>query len=194
MLNFQPELTYERALQTNQRAVERHVNDEHYVRGFTPGDFVLGGPAVPTHALVTAAAPRWPAIIMLDGGSSFAVASWRKPSEWRTGQIRSRYWYTSDVGSTNNFAIQTMLNAIRDAEVLTGTLLVDSTSAVAGPVVANTVIRSAYVYTTVALGSDDEVFSLRLGRIGADASDTNANEFHLLYVEIEHIPALQVSQ
>lgn len=190
-VNFQPNLTDDRWLQTNQQAVERHLIDDHYVRGFTPGEFVLAD-ATATFVVVTAATPRWPAIAMADAAVSRAAVSFRKPSEWRGGRLRVRYWYTASVGSTNNFAIQVFVEAIRDAEVLTGTTLVNSQTAVAGPAVANTVIRSAYTYTTTSLGSDDELFELRIARIGTDGTDNNVNDFQLLYAEVEHIPAAQV--
>lgn len=190
MLNFNPEHTDPRLLQNNLRAVERHVNDDHYVRGFTPGEFAL---ITATHALEPIA-NDWPEIVMLDAVTSHAAVSWRKPSEWRSGLMRVRFWYTSDVGSTNPFRIIVSSRAIRDAEVLAGTSLVFSTANYAGPAVAWTLVRSPYVYTTTALGSDDELLSVRIVRLGADAADTNVNEFHLLYVEVEHIPARQVSQ
>lgn len=194
MLNFQPNLTDPRALQTNQLATARHVNDDHYVRGFTPGEFVIGGAAVPTFVQITAAGPRWSAISMPDGDDSTADVSWRKPSEWRSGQMRTRFWYTASVGSTNNFVVQIRVQAIRDGEVVPGTDLVNNVSAVPGPAVANTLIRSSYVYTTVAMSADDELFSWLISRAGSNIGDTNVNALQLVYVEVEHIPAQQVSQ
>lgn len=193
-LNLIPERVSPRGLQINQRAIEHHLIDDHYVRGFTPGEFVLDNGALATFLLESAAAPRWSTINMPDAVNSFGCVTWRKPTEWRTGQIRLRYWYTSDVGSTNNFFIQTGMYSLRDGELLAANTLMNINTAVPGPAVALTAIRSAYVYTTTALGSDDELFSLRIQRLGGDASDTNVNDFSLLYVEIEHIPAQQVSQ
>lgn len=193
-LNFQPNAIGDRALQVNQHAIERHLTDDHYIRGFTPGAFVLSGAAVPTFVSIPVAIAQWPAIEMPDADISRAVVSWRKPSEWRGGMLRVRYWYTSPVASTNTFMVRVSVLAVRDSEVLGGTSLVSTDTAVAGPAVLNTVIRSTYVYTTTSLGSDDELFSLRVLRLGADASDTNVNVFQLLYVEVEHIPAQQVAQ
>lgn len=192
-LNFQPERTDGTSLRNNLAAVERHINDDHYVRGFTPGEFVIGGAGPPTFVQIPGGSLRWPAISMPAGADSFANSSWRKPSEWRIGHLRIRYWYTSPAGSTNNFMVQVVVDAIRNGEVLSGTALYAAQAAVAGPAVADTVIRSADIYTTTALGSDDELFSVRVTRVGTHASDTNVNAFHLLYVEVEHIPAVQVS-
>lgn len=193
-LNLDPNRTDGRTLQVNLAAIERHLNDDHYVRGFTPGAFTIGGPAVPTFVQITAALPRWSAIAMPDAANSLATVSWQKPSEWRTGHIRTLYWFTSDVGSTNNFYIQTSLDAIRDGEVVPGTNLLTDTSRIAGPAVATTFVRSSHVYTTTQFGSDDELFSLRITRLGGDANDTNVNTFLLVHARIEHIPAQQVSQ
>lgn len=194
MLNFQPELTDIRALQTNQLSVERHLNDEHYVRGFMPGEFVLEGAGPPAHVVIPAALLRWPAIEMPDGVDSNAAVSWRKPSEWRSGALRVRFWYTSDVGSTNNFYVRTGISAAATGEVIPSSLLMSDDSAVAGPAVAYTVMERAFIYTSSSLGGDDDLFALRIRRLGTDANDNNVNDMLLLYAEVEHIPAQQVSQ
>ena len=193
MLNFAPDLVDSRSLQNNQHAIERHVDFDHYVRSFTPGMF-LSADAGATFVTVIAATMRWPAIEYADAATSRAHVSWRKPSEWRTGHLRIRFWYTSPVGDANRFRVQLLVSTIRDTEVLTGTLLADVSASYSGPAVANTVIRSPYVYTTTTLGSDDELFSLRVARVGGDAADTNVNVLQVLFAEVEHIPALQVSQ
>lgn len=191
-LNLQAERVDAASLGVNLRAIERHVNDCHYVRSFMPGEFVLAGTAA--HVLFDAVGLRWPAIEMPDATDSFAAASWRKPSEWRSGHLRVRFWYSSDVGSTSNFSVQVVVDAIRDGEAVPGTNLGTSQIAYAGPAVAFTVKRSAYVYTTTALGSDDELFALRITRVGGAGPDNNTNDMHLLYAEVEHLPAQQVSQ
>lgn len=192
-LNILPHRTDDSALTTNLVAVERHLNDDHYVRGFAPGEFVLDGINA-VFVVIPPAILQRPAVEMPDAVTSYALVTLRKPSEWRTGQMRVIYWYTSDVGSTNNFLVQLAVTAVRADELAGGTTLVSSAVAVAGPAVASTVVRSAYTYTTTACGADDELFSIRVLRLGADASDNNINKFQLLYVTLEHIPAQQVSQ
>jgi hypothetical protein len=186
MLNHlpQPPFTEER-LYSNAQAVELHINDDHYMRRFSPRDFVLDG--VATHVQITAAAPQWPAVQFPDAASGIAVASWGKPAAWVTGRLRLRFWYTSSIGGTANFAINYRVRAIRDTEALPGTILTGNPVAlnVAGPAVANTVIKSINYYTTVSLGSDDELFSVQVVRDGA--ADANNNPLHLLALEIEHI-------
>jgi hypothetical protein len=193
MLNFDPNRIDPHTLQVNQAATERHVNDDHYVRGLTPGEFVLDGTNA-AFAIIPPAILQWPAIEMPDAVTSYAIASFRKPSEWRSGKMRTRYWYTSDAGSTNNFVIQTAVTAVRGTELISGTSLLSDNAIVAGPAVASTLVKSSYTYTTTSLGGDDELFSVRVLRLGGNASDNNVNKFQLVYVELEHVPAQQVSQ
>jgi hypothetical protein len=193
MLNFQPELTADRALQVNQNSIERHINDDHYVRGFTPGDFVLTS-AVGAAFVLDNVGARWPLIEMPDAGISRARVSWRKPSEWRSGKLSVTMWYTSTVGSTNNFHLIYAIDAIRAAEVIFGTELLLLEFNAPGPAVANTVMKVAATYSTVSLGSDDELFAFGIARDGANADDTNVNSIRIIYATIEHIPERQVSQ
>jgi hypothetical protein len=195
MLNFNPELTDLRALQTNQRALELHINDDHYVRDFSPGDFVLGGSAGCVHAQIPAATPRWAAVTMPKDAvaNSIAVVNFRKPSQWRSGRLCVRFWYTSPTAGATNFWIQVNLDAARTGEVLPATNLMALTAAYSGPAVANTKLASGAVYSTVSFGADDEDFGLRVIRLSTSASDTNPNAMNLLRVEVEHIPAQAVS-
>lgn len=176
-------------LRRNQRSIERHITDDHYIRSFTPGMFVLDG--VATHVQIPAAAPQWPAVEFPDGVLSIATVSWRKPSEWRTGKLRLQFRYTSDVGSTNAFGIRYRVVSIRDAEVHPGTILSANPTvlSLAGPAVANTHVRSAYFYTTTSFGSDDEMFSVQIFRDGA--ADANNNDFHLIHLEVFHVSSVQ---
>lgn len=193
-LNFQPELTHPRALQTNQRAVERHLTFDHYVRPLTPGAFIVDGTNC-THALVTAASNRWPALAYADAATGRAIASFRKPSEWRGGQLVLRFWYTAPGSSTNNFAVLALVNSLAAGEVLNGTLLLNTgTVTVAGPGTANTLLRSTDYYSSTPLGNDDELFAVQLIRLGADAGDTNTNALHVLHVEVQCLPLQQVAQ
>lgn len=193
-LNLNTDLTTTRSIQDNWRAIERHLDYDHYTRGFTPGDFILdvGGNATPI--LLTVATNRWPAVMMPEGRESIAITSFHKPSEWRSGKLKITYWYTSDVGSTNNFYIGVTAYATRRDEVLNGTSLYAVDTAVAGPAVASTVKVAGPFYTTTSFGSDDELFAIGIFGQRANVLDTNVNEFHLLYVLVEHIPAQQVSE
>lgn len=193
MLNFSPEQVDQNALRGNQRAIERHINDDYYVREFTPGQFALDAAGV-TLVNIPAATPRWPALEFVDTILARANASFRKPSEWRSGKFRIRFWYTSPVGSTNNFIIITRIAAGRTGEVLPGTDLLFVSTTYAGPAVANTWIRSPDIYTTTSLGGDDELFTFQFVRDGGHANDTNVNVLHFLHAEVKHIPAQRESQ
>lgn len=179
-------------LQANQRSIAAHLDDSYYVRDLHPGVFIVDGTNA-TFAQIPAAAPQWPAIKMPKPVVSIAIASWRKPKFWVSGRLRLQFRYTSDVGSTNNFAFDYRVLAIRRGEVLPGTLLTANPVQVLlpGPAVANTEMVDAYRYTTVSMGGDDERLSLQVFRFGTSADDTNANAFFLTAVEVVHIPAAQ---
>lgn len=187
-LNLTPNLIEGRHLQTNLLAIERHLTDDHYLRELTPADFILDANALAVQ--ITAAAPQWPALRLPDAVISAVVATWRKPSEWRTGALRLQIRYTSSVAGTAAFTIAYRVRAIRGGEVLPGTLLTADpvTLSLAGPAVADTEMVDAYRYTTISFGSDDERFALQIIRSGGDA---NNNPFDLLSVEVVHIPAIQ---
>lgn len=159
MLNFNPESGVE-SLKSNQRAIERHINDDHYVRSFFPGDFILGPTGTPAFAVIPLATPRWPVVVLPKHATEnpICAAGWRKPSQWRSGRLRVRYFYTSPVGSTNNFRVLVTINAARTDEVLPSTGLLGNSATVAGPAVANTRMASPDIYSTVSLGSDDQAF------------------------------------
>lgn len=193
MINFFPERADPQSMLSNQRSIARHVDDDHYVRGFTPGEFALDAAGV-TQVNIPVATPRWPALEYADGVLARATVDWRKPSQWRVGKVRARFWYTSPVGSTNNFVVNVRVAAVRDGEVLPGTDLFIIGAAYPGPTVVNTVIRSPYLYATTSLGSDDELFTLQIARDGANAGDTNTNVLQVTYAEVEHIPAVRESQ
>lgn len=188
MLNFNPESGVE-SLRSNQRSVAAHIDDDYYVRRFTPGMFLPDNGAVATFLTESAAQPRWPTINMPDAVSGQATVTWERPSHWLSGKLRTRYWYTSDTGSTNNFVIRIVIYTVRNGQLLNASTLGDTSTAVPGPAVALTAIRSDYIYTTTSFDPSAELFSLRIQRTGGDASDTNVNDFSLLYVRVQHIPA-----
>lgn len=188
-LNFQPERLDPTSLLNNQRAIDRHLGFDHYVRTFQPGDFVLSG-AGATTGIIPAATPRWPALIFADAVDSEATVAWDKPSEWRSGKLAVWVRYTSPVGSTNTFRCAVTVNASRQGEVLPATTLVLNLSSWPGPAVANTKLVFGPFYTTTSFGADDETFSLKIRRIGSDGvNDTNANDLDVLLVKVQHLPA-----
>lgn len=177
-------------LRRNLRAIERHFDDSYYTRHFPAQDLIPLASTGASISLIPTATPRFPAVILTKnlGANPTCALTFRRPSEWLRGRIRARYWYTSPVGSTNNFLIQVGITAVKTGEVLPGTSLLGGNVAVPGPAVANTRTVSGTLYSTVSFDSDDEVFSVRVVRMSPNASDTNANEFHLLGIELVHVP------
>lgn len=189
-LNLRPDLTDSRALQTNQAAIERHLDDACYVHEFGPDAFTVDGTATKTLDSTL----RFPVVSFPDAATSRARAIFRKPSEWRTGKLEFTVWYTAAVGSTNNFRIGLVSDAIRTGEVSSGTNLYLSDVDVPGPAVANTWLRYGPVYSTTSFGSDDQFISFGVGRAGTHANDVNTNPLLLLVAVVRHIPAEAVSQ
>lgn len=191
-LNFNPEAVDGTSIARNQRAVERHLDDDHYVRRFYPGG---GLHPISTATIVPDGSSRWPLASFPDAAATEAYAAWEKPSEWRTGKLEINVWYTAALGSTNNFRIAVTVNAARVGEALPATTLYAAFATIPGPAVAYTLLQYGPVYTTTAFGSDDETFSLKVRREGGDAvNDTNTNAFLVQRVRVRHIPAEAVSQ
>lgn len=191
MLNFTPEHSTldPRVIRSNWEAIERHVNDDHYVREFTPGKFVLAGAAV-----AFAVNNGWPVVEFTNASvldTDIATVSFRKPSEWRTGKLRLGFWYTSDAAGASNFSIGTRIYGVRRGEALPGTLLYSAANAVPGPAAGGDLLYSGDFYTSTSFGSDDELFRVLFTRDGTDA---NGNDFHLVHVVVEHIQATRQSQ
>lgn len=204
MLNFNPELVpttkpHESVnvssaidwtpLQRNQRAIERHVNDDHYVRSFGPGQATLESTA--TLAVVGS---RWGVVVLPNAATTSALWTFTRPAEWVSGKIMVRFWYSSDGGSTNNFVagLQVGVAAAGDAMHISTLILNTGTAlTVAGPAAANTSIRAADVYTTANVTRAHELINVRVYRVGADAADTNANNLHIYAVRLQHVPAFQ---
>lgn len=182
-------------LRRNLRAIERHLVNDHYARGLSAAAFMLGGNGA-ADLLVPVATPHWPAKVLPKNAlaNPLISTSFDKPSEWRTGLLSVEFWYTCPVASAaTNFFVQVAIQGLRFGEVIPGTSLLAASAAYPGPAVINTTLKPAVVYSTAAIGSDDEVFSLRFVRLSTNASDTNANDFHLLYAIVRHLPNVQDS-
>lgn len=175
-------------LQTNQRAIARHLDFDHYVRSLAPGDMVLEG----TAAVAIATGSRWSVLVFPDAATSSAYYTFLRPSEWLNGKIAVSVWYSATINSTNNFMQLTQVGVCKAGEVTSGTtLILNSSRALAGPAALGTLIKAATLYTTANVTRDMELIGVRVGRVGADAGDTHANDLHVYAVRVEHIPASQ---
>jgi hypothetical protein len=185
-----PDVTTDAGLRTNLRAVERHLNEDHYVRGFSPGMFVTTESAT---QVIPASSARWSAVSFADGSTGRASVSFHKPSEWRTGHLAITFWYTSETSSTNNFRMNLVVEAIRNGEAWNAgiTQLLAVTLDLPGPAAAPKLIVNGPTYTTTAFTPDDELFTLRFRRDGADVLDTNVTPLLLVYAKVEHLQGVR---
>jgi hypothetical protein len=183
-LNLNPELAHGRELQNNLRSIERHLADDHYVRDLSPGVFAVeaAGAIILDPTTLRYPVIQFPKVIVR------ARASFRRSSEWRTGQLAITVEYTSNVGAVANFRLAITADAF-NADVLPGASLLVTEIDIPGPGVANTPLVTGPLYTTSSFASDRRRFGIGVARNGAHANDTNVNDLLILGVVVEHIPA-----
>lgn len=187
MLNFNPNADSESktALRRNLRAVERHVNDDHYVRSLSPGATVLEG--VATHGVVG----RWGVVVLPAAADTAAIWAILRPSEWVTGKLKITLFFSSSGAGTNNFRVLIQATPAKSGSVTTATTLIaNDVGLIAGPAVANTGMERT-VYATSSMTQEFDMLSVRILRTGTNVADTNANPFNIYLVRLEFIPAMQ---
>lgn len=117
-------------------------------------------------------------------GWSFSIPA---DPTWQKAAIRWTNWYTSPVGSTNNFAVTLAACPWGNVgDVLTA--LADTFTAArtwAGPAVAETIKTDVYVNGGAVISTAKPWFSFRVIRVDPDA---NANELWLLGSQVEILP------
>lgn len=184
-LNLNPSLTGEQAMRRNLRAIERHVDNDHYVRSISPGAMVLEATAA--HAVVGS---RWGVLSLPDAASTSGLFTFERPSEWVTGKVKMTVRYSSPVGSTANFRIVAQVGVAKDGTAMaTSTLVMNDASLRPGPAVADT--RLSYsVYSTSSVTQEFDSIEVRVQRTGAHADDANVNALHVYAVRLEFIPAI----
>lgn len=173
------------SIRRNMRSVERHLNDDHYVRSFGPGSMVLEATAV--HGLVG----RWGVVTLPVGADTAGLVTFRRPSQWVSGKLKITLSFSSSGASTNNFRILTQATPSKSGSVMTATsLIANDVGLIAGPAVANTRMDRA-IYSTGNMTQEFDELSVRILRTGTNAADTNANPFNIYLLTVEMIPAMQ---
>lgn len=189
-INFNPEHVLPGSLVANQRSVAQHFDDGYYRRRFTPGEFVLALGA--QHA--TVGTNRWPAIEYPEGALTYGVVAFERPSLWISGKLKITFYYTSDTGSTDDFALSISARALpAGANLGTGFTQLKPNApldVVPGPAVAEDELSEA-VYTVTSFEQSAKRIGIRFGRDGTDAADVNTGVFYLTELVVEHIPADQ---
>jgi hypothetical protein len=185
-LNLNPVLVDEQSMRRNLRAIERHVNNDHYVRSISPGAMVLEATAA--HAVVGS---RWGVLSLPDAASTSGLFTFERPSEWVTGKVKMTIRYSSPVGSTANFRVVAQVGVAKEGSAMaTTTLVMNDMSLVPGPAVADTRI-SYSVYSTANVTQEFDCVEVRVQRTGAHADDGNVNALHVYAIRLEFIPAMQ---
>lgn len=189
-MNFFPETSAPSVLTGNRRAVEGHLDDDYYLRSFTPGMFVPFATAAHGTAGVTAGTVnQWPSIDFPDAAVSYATVAMRRPKFWVSGRLELILFYTSPTAGAANFSAVVQVGAVpKSGNLNTGYVtLLSSIVALAGPAAANDEQESAAIYTAASFDSSVRRFAFIIGRDGADA---NNNVFQVTELLVRHIPAL----
>lgn len=198
-LNINPEATLrhldgsfdETSLRRQLRSIAAHIDDDYYVRSFTPGEFVPFATAAHGTAGQSVGIGKWPTIDYPNGVSSYGVAAFPRPKFWISGKIEVSVYYTSQTAGTADFSILLLICSAPQPGNLSNsgiTILLNSATASAGPTAAdNEKVISAY--TTTSLLPSARRISVRIGRDGA--ADANNSVLQVTEVVLTHIPAQQ---
>lgn len=172
------------ALDGDRAIVTTHLDELYNQVWLYPGMGVgvKGGTVTPTEDTPAIPTGSFAAEKFLDANDSRYTWNIGVRSLWRNHNCDATFWYTSDVGSTNNFRIQLLLSTMQEG-LPVNTFPLNSTASYPGPAVANTVMK---VTVTGQLApftiQTDKLLSFLFRRIGADAADTNVNACILLAV------------
>lgn len=178
-----------RQLQTNQQAIERHLDDHYYRKEFQCDDFVVdaGTPGLATKVVIAA---RSAVVSFPPGANTSAInVKFRRPSQWVAGKARVTILYGGSVGSTNNISWYVAMNAVAVGDDYSTLLDVTGNVGRPGPAAANT-LATPYTFDTVLLAVDGShrFIDLRIARIGGD---TYAGDAHLHLVEVELVQTVR---
>lgn len=171
----------------NWRTVSEALGELYFERTYGPGIGALFNGA----ALVSFGAPL--GISFPNAGVPLLVGPMEKrPERWQRAGFEATLWYTSPVGSTNNFAINVDVIPHDEGDVLTAIVASATISyVIPGPAVANTELKTtAVTLSTTAIAGNKDCLCFRVYRDAANASDTNANAFYLEQVLIRVLPQL----
>lgn len=163
-------------LRANQRATARHIDDLYYSPPILPGTALYEGTAAPA----ILATPRF-GVSSLPKDATTSALHWTlpRPTEWVLGKISVSFYYSSPVGSTNNFRIFVQVITVSLGEIATaGTLNLSVNLDLPGPAVANTILTTTTTFTSTSVNRSDDIIGVRVGRASGNAADTNANAFH----------------
>lgn len=175
-------------LQRNMQAVEAHLNWDHYHAALPPDRWTTSLTA--ETATTKPIAYRIDAWAFPDDSTTRIYSNIRPLSQWTTGKFKITLYYTADGGSTNNFRVffnvySALAGVVLDATMTTVTNLVTS---LPGPGTAFVPIE--YVaYSSASMPAGTRIIGVSMGRIGADAADTNTNNLLMVDCDVEFVSA-----
>jgi len=169
--------------------VDQTLSDQYYVKWFGTGN-IHDDASTANHVTVTtfvdATSQKYPVIQMPDGVGTRVLIHRVKPQYWISGNIKFRLHWINDTASTNTFVLSHIVQKVT-AGAVASAIAAANTQSVAGINVAD-----AYMITDLGtwwrVTNEIDALTLRLTRLGADASDTNTDSFNLVGIEMIYKP------
>lgn len=176
-------------LQRNMQAIEAHINWDHYCVPLPPDRWQTSLTAetaifTPT---TSARAGSW---AFPDDSITRVYTNIRPRSQWTTGKFKVTVYYTADGGSTNTFRFFfNLFSALYGIALDTAmTTNVNQIVSLAGPATAFVPVEYTF-YTTTSMPPGTRILGASMGRIGADAADTNVNNLLIADTQMEFVSA-----
>lgn len=144
--------------------------------------------ATATHGTVGPAGSVVPAIIMAPGVLSVARWTFSVLPRHQKSTLRLTFYYSSPVGSTNNFSLTWGVDAHYPSGILSTKTVVGAPGAVnyAGPGTADHLVSGTVLFTTPYSSATHLFLKVGLNRAAVDA---NANNFAFVYGLLEVLAA-----
>lgn len=171
------------ATETNWRTALSIFDEEYFSVYLTAGVGTLDGAVVPVPG------ERAAVIEFPDAATTAWRINLRLKQRWRRGGLRMTLYYSSPVGSTNNFRV--ILGARTFAAGSVVSALADialATFNAPGPAVASTVLATTQIFPAPIIPVNMDQLTVRVARVGADAADTNVNTLRVYGLLVQVLP------
>ena len=187
LINFRREGPWDEAHhRLNAGVVEDHVNDAYYKRWLSCNEFFLVG-------VVLSHNERFSFGIFSDAQSTQrCTTQFAVPRYWTSGVVKTTFFYSGDVASTNPIRWNVILNCHPVGNALTPAVELNSSIDLAGPTGVEVLCTGTFTsYLTVNPG--DALFGIRVLREGAHANDTYAGNGYFYGALVEFLPAIRTT-
>jgi hypothetical protein len=183
MKGIQPSAFDAVSSEANWRTALGVLDEEYFKEWIDPGRGTLDGPTVPVPG------ERASVIELPDAASSNWRTNLRRKDRWFGCGIRLTLYYSSTVGSTNDFRLLFGVRAFDVGSDVSGLAdIATTTFSTPGPAVAATVLSVSKLYAPPIIPGNRALLTVRVVRLGADAADTNVNPLRVYGLLFEALP------